>query len=176
MRTIVTSLLVAGLLSSTAVAFQARNGGGAAPGKVCALLPRDLVMKVSTPAGKKVLENAKPDEDWVAEAQREAGGKPVPGSSSCKYGRIVLELDGAVKPDQIRNGMRARTFPYKEHEPVAGVGDAAFFNENSAYANLHVFVGSRYFHIEMASGFDDDAKALKPNTIELAKAIVAQLR
>ena len=133
-------------------------------------------MKVSSPAGKKVLETAKPDEDWVAEAQREAGGKPVPGSSSCKYGRIVLELDGAVKPDMIRNGMRARTPPYKEHEPVAGVGDAAFFTANSSFADLHVFVGSRYVHLQMAAGYDDDAKALKPNTIELGKAIVSKLR
>ena len=176
MRFVITSVLIAGCVSTTAVAFQARSGGAAATGKVCALLPRDLVMKVSSPAGRKALENATPDEDYLAEALREGGGKPVPGSSSCRYGRIVLVLDPAVKPDQIRNGMRARNFPYKEHEPVAGVGDAAFFNANSAYANLHVFIGSRYFHIEMASGFDDDAKALKPNTIELAKAIVPQLR
>jgi hypothetical protein len=176
MRSVITSLLVAGCLSSTAIASQARAAGAAAPGKVCALLPRDLVMKVSSPAGRKALETAKPDEDWVAEAQREAGGKPVPGSSSCSYGPIVVELDGAVKPEQIRNGMRTRTFPYKEHEPVAGVGDAAFFNANSSFANLYVFVGSRYIHVQMGTGYGDDARTLKPNTIELGKAIVQQLR
>ena len=39
-----------------------------------------------------------------------------------------------------------------------------------------IWSGSRHFHIEMAAGFDDDAEALKPNTIALANAIIPQLR
>ena len=175
MRRVMTSLLVAGCVSSTALAFQAGSGGGA--GKACALLPRDLAMKVSTPAGKKALERAKPQDN----PEEMAIAK---GASACFYGRILLVLDPAAQPERIRNEMRARGGPrdrsgtpvYKNYEPVPGVGNDAFFHANSSFANLDVWVGSRHFSIEMGAGFEDDAKALKPNVIELAKAIVPQLR
>jgi hypothetical protein len=175
MRHLATSLIVAGCMSATAIALQSR-GGEAAAGKVCPLLSRDLVMKISSPAGRKALENAKPIEDWVGQAQREAGLNVVPGSSSCKYGRVLLVLNPIARPNEVRDAMRTRTAPYKNYEPVSGVGDAAFFEANSAYANLYVWSGSRHFHIEMGAGFDDDAKAMKPNVIALANAIVPQLR
>ena len=174
MRQVMTSLLVAGCVSSTAFAFQA--GGGAAVPKVCPLLSRDLVMKVSSPAGRTALERAKPVEDFVGQASREAGLSVVPGSSSCRYGRVLLVINPLAKPEQIRDAMRARTPPYKAYEPVEGVGDAAFFDANSAFANLFVWTGSHHFHIEMGAGFEDDAEALKPNTIALANAIIPQLR
>lgn len=175
MRHVITSLLVAGCLSSTGIAFQAR-GDGAAAGNVCALLTRDLVMKVSSPAGKAAAEKAKPIEDFVGKESRENGLSVVPGSSSCKYGRVLLVLQPLAKPADIQSAMRARTPPYKDYEPVAGLGDAAFFQANSTYANLYVWKGSRHFHIEMGGGFDDDAKTLKPNAIALANAILPELR
>ena len=175
MRHIITSLLVAGCLSSTAMAFQAQ-GGGAAAGNVCALLSRDLVMKVSSAAGKSAAERAKPIEDFVGKESRDAGLPVVPGSSSCKYGRVLLVLNPLARPADIQKAMRARTPPYQGYEPVDGVGDAAFFQANSTYANLYVWTGSRHFHIEMGGGFDDDAKTLKPNAIALANAIIPQLR
>ena len=176
MRLVMTSLLVAGCVSSTALAFQAGSGGTAA-GKACALLPRDLAMKVSTAAGKKALERAKPKDN----PEEMAIAK---GASACFYGRILLVLDPLAQPDRIRNEMRARGGPrdrsgtpvYKDHERIPGVGDDAFFSSNSAFANLDVWTGSRHFSIQMGAGFEDDTKALKSNVVELAKAIVPQLR
>jgi hypothetical protein len=164
MRHVIASLLVAGCVSSTGLAFQARAAGAAA-GKACALLTRDLVMKVSTAAGRAGLERAKPSDDYAG-----------PGVSSCKYGRVALILDPFKQPEQVRSAMRTRTAPYKNHERVTGVGDEAFFESNSAFANLYVWTGARQFHVQLGAGFEDDAKALKPNAIALANALIPQLR
>lgn len=167
MRTVITSLLVAGCVSSTAVAFQARAGGPA--GAACALLTRDLVMKVSTAEGRKLLEGTK--------ASNDAEGMTIAKNASvCHHGLLTLVLEPAARPDQTRKDMRARTTIYKDHEPVAGVGDEAFFHSNSQYAYLYVWSGSHHFAIEMGKDFGGDAKTLKPNVIELARAIVAKLR
>ena len=171
MRHAITLLVVAGSVSSSALAFQARSGGPA-PGDACALLTRELVMKVSTAAGRRNAEIDKATQDYP---------EPRPGVSSCAYGRVVLVLNPLAKPEQIRNAMRARTFPYKEYEPVPGVGDAAFFEAEGPFANLYVFSGTRHFHIELGVGLDDTvqkikAKDLKPNAITLAQAIIPKLR
>jgi hypothetical protein len=146
-------------------------------GKACSLLSRDLLMRTETPAGREALASSKPDEDWVGEAQREAGMAVERNVSSCKYGRVLLVLDPIARPDQVRSAMNARTSPYQKYESVPGVGDAAFFEANSSYANLYVWTGAHHFHIEIGVGLmdGDDTEALKPNTIELAKAIIPQL-
>jgi hypothetical protein len=173
-RHIVTSLLVAAWLSSSAVASQTRSGSGGAD-KVCALLSRDLVMKVSTPAGRKALEGEKPIEDYLEQVYREAG-RSTRYVSSCSYGAIILALDPLGRPDQIRDAMRARRSPYEKYEPIPGVGDAAFFVANRHSANLSVWAGSRHFQIDMIAGVGEDATELKPNITALARAIVPQLR
>ena len=164
MRHVMTSLLIASCASSAALAFQAGSGATAAR-NVCQMLTKDLVMKVSTPAGRAVLERAKPDANWAG-----------PGVSTCMYGRVALVLNPFKQPDQVRSALRTRTAPYKDYEPVSGVGDAAFFRADTAYANLYVWTGAQQFHIQMAAGFDDDAEALKPNTVALAHAIIPKLR
>ena len=177
MRYLITPVLVIGCVASTAGAPQAPSGGTAA-GKACALLTRDLVMKASTPAGRKELERAKPSEGGYE------GMTLVKGSSACAYGPVLLVLDPFARPEQIRQEMRSHGGPrdrsgtpiYKNHEPVPGVGDEAFFDFNSSFANLHVWTGSRHFSIQMIAGYDDDAKALNPNVVALAQAIVPQLR
>ena len=176
MRKVIACLFVAASVSSHANATQSRGEGAAAARKVCPLLTREVAMRVSTTAGKAALERAKPIEDWVGQASREAGQPVVPGESSCKWGRILLVLNPLARPAQVREAMRARTAPYKAYEPVAGVGDAAFFEANSAFANLYVWSGSNHFHIQMGVGFEDEAKALRPNTIALATEIVAKLK
>lgn len=177
MRHVYASFLVVGSVLSTAIAFEAR-GDEFDAGKACSLLSRDLLMKIETPAGRKVLESSEPDEDWVGEAQREAGMPVERSVSSCGYGRVLLVLDPIARPVQVRNAMRARTKPYQDYEPVPGVGDAAFFRADSAYANLFVWAGTDHFHIEIGVGFmdGDDTEALKPNTVELAMAIIPGLR
>jgi hypothetical protein len=175
MRYVITAVCVAAYLSSDAMGFQTRSGGAAAR-EVCPLLTRDLAMKVSTAAGKSALERVKPIEDWVGQASREAGQPVVAGESSCMYGRILLVLNPLARPDQVREAMRTRTAPYKAYDPVEGVGDAAFFAANSSFANLYVWSRTHHFHIQMGVGFEDDAKALKPNVVALANAIIPQLR
>lgn len=177
MRHIPASFLVVGSVLSTVIAFQAR-GDEFSAGKACSLLDRDLLMKIETPAGRKALESSEPDEDWVGEAQREAGMTVERSVSSCSFGRVLLVLDPIARPDQVRDAMRARTTPYQDYEPVSGVGDAAFFRADSAYANLFVWSGSHHFHIEIGVGFmdGDETEALKPNAVELAEAIIPRLR
>jgi hypothetical protein len=168
MRHVITSILVAGCVSSTAVAFQAR-GSAPAAGSACALLTRDLAMKVSTPEGRKLLEGTKAsaDSEGMAVAKQ---------ASTCYHGLVTLVLEPAARPDQVRKDMRAGTPLYKNHEPVAGVGDEAFFTSNSQFAYLYVWSGSHHFMIEMGKDLGGDAKTLKPNVVELGKAVVAKLR
>ena len=166
------SIVVAALgpnVSTTAFA-QARTGGAPAV-KVCSLLSRDLVMKVSTAAAQKEFDYAKPVENYLGQ---ELGGAGRP--ASCSYGPIVLVLNPLGQPDHIRNLLRTRTKPYEKFEPVAGVGDAAFFEGNRNFANLYVWTGSRHFHVEMMAAASEHGKDLKPNTITLANAVLPQLR
>jgi hypothetical protein len=176
MRHVPSLFLIVGFAMSATIALEAR-GDEFAPDKACSLLRRDLLMKIETPAGREELESSEPDEDWVGEAQREAGMTVERSVSSCQFGRVLLVLDPKARPEEARSGMQARTFPYQDYEPVPGVGDAAFFEANSAYANLYVWTGAHHFHIEISVGFmdGDDTQALKPNTMELAKAIIPQL-
>ena len=91
MRYIIASLLIVGCVSSTAIGFQAR-GGGPAAGKACALLTRDLLMKVSTAEGRKLLEGTQPS----ADAQ---GISVAKGASVCYHGLITLVLEPAARPE-----------------------------------------------------------------------------
>jgi len=80
------------------VALEAR--GDAVSGKACALLTRDLVMRIETPEGQKILERAKPIEDDLGA-----------GLTSCKYGRVTLVLDPLRQSDQVRKAMRTGASP-----------------------------------------------------------------
>ena len=173
MRLGIASLLVVGCVSSTALAFHSRSCGMVA-GQACELLTRDLVTKVSPDARKQALEREKPVEDPFAEELR-AAGQPVKPGMSCKYGPVILALSPLAQPAQARSALQARTRPYEAFEPVPGVGDAAFFRANSATASMYVWTGSHHFLAEIVGGFMDDARGLKPNSIELAKGIVSQL-
>ena len=60
-------------------------------------------------------------------------------------------------------------------EPIAGVGDEAYFRNNqNRWAEVLVKVGPRLLTLQ-ASG-DGKIEAVKPRVIELAKAYVAKLR
>lgn len=90
MRRLVASLMMVGCVGSTAAAAQARSGGST-EGQACALLPRDLVMKVSTAEGRKVLEGA----ELVAGTEDMTVAR---GASACDYGPILLVLDSSLGP------------------------------------------------------------------------------
>ena len=174
MRYGIASLLVVGCVSSTAPALHSRSGEVAA-GQACDLLSRDLVMKALPDARKKTFEREKPTEDPGAEELRAAGQKVTPGMS-CMYGPVILALEPLAQPAQGRSAMQARTRPYEAFEPVPGVGEAAFFRTGRATASMYVFTGRHHFLVEIIAGFMDADGASKPNVIELAKGIVAQLR
>ena len=174
MRHGIAALLVVGCVSSTSLAFHSRSGGTVA-GQACDLLPRDLVMKVLPDARTKTLDREKPVDDPFAAELRAAGQAVKPGMS-CKYGPVILALSPLAQPAQARSALQARTRPYEAFEPVPGVGDAAFFRANSATASMYVWSGPHHFLVEIVGGFMDDARELKPNSIELAKGIASQLR
>ncbi len=174
MRHGIASLLVVGCIASTALAAHSGSGGAAA-GEACELLPRDLVMKVVPDGRKDALARQKAVKDPYADEFR-AAGKPVKPGVSCQYGPVLLVLEPLAQPAQTRNALRARTKPYEAFEPIAGVGDAAFFRANSATASMYVWTGSHHFLVELDGGLMEDARGLKPNSIELAKGIVSQLR
>lgn len=174
MRHGIALLLVTGCVSSTALAVH-RGSGGSVAGPACELLTRDLVVKVAPESSKKTLEREKPVDDPFAKDLQEAGQKVKLGTS-CKYGPVMLVLDPMAQPAQALKSLQARTAPYQAFEPVAGVGDAAFFRANSATASMYVWSGARHFLVEIFTGFGDDARGLKPNSIELAKGIASRLR
>jgi hypothetical protein len=174
MRHGIVSLLAVACVSSAAPGFDQRTGG-AVNGQACALLGRDLVMKVASDSRKKTLEREKPIVDPFAEELKAAGQTVKPGTS-CMYGPVLLALNPLAQPAQARKALEARTRPYQAFEPVPGVGDAAFFRANIANASMYVWSGPHHFLVEIGGGLTDDARALKPNTIELAKGIVSQLR
>ena len=173
MRHGIALLLVAGCVSSTALAVERGSGGSAGP--ACELLTRDLVMKAAPDSRKKTLELEKPVDDPFAK-DLQAAGQPVRPGTSCKYGPVMLVLDPLPQPAQARKSLQTRTAPYQAFEPVAGVGDAAFFRANSATASTYVWSGARHFLVEIVGGFTDDARGLKPHSIELAKGIASRLR
>ena len=132
-------------------------------------------MKVSPDSRKKTLEREKPVDDPFAKELQAAGQTVTPGMT-CNYGPVILALSPLAQPAQARTALQARTRPYEAFEPVPGVGDAAFFRSNSSTASMYVWSGTHHFLVEIVAGFMDDATKLKPNSIELAKGIVSQLR
>ena len=60
-------------------------------------------------------------------------------------------------------------------QPILYVADANWKNRGELYL-FHDWTGADQFHIQMGAGFDDEAAALKPNTIALAQALIPLLR
>ena len=62
-------------------------------------------------------------------------------------------------------------------EPVSGVGEEAYFYENSAgYAELYAKVGNRILTIQRDLQTGEKASAAKPGVTGLAQALAAKLR
>ena len=155
MRQRVASLFVIGCLLAQILSSQATAADQEI--RACSLLTKELALKVSTAEGKLVVENAKVYED-------------VMGPNSCKRGRITLMMDPFAKPDQYRKSLE------RDLQPVAGIGQAAFFNADSVFGNLYVFNGARNFHIQISLGPDDTKEIVKANATTLAKEVLAKLR
>ena len=162
MRTVIASLMMISLFSAPTRAGQARSGAAAgAPAiKACALLSKELAMKVSGAANKAVFD---------VPPQEEPAGK---SGSSCNYADITLQVD-AFTPAAI-DGMANQKG--KTWEPVAGVGDRAYFHGDRNFAQLIGYVGGRTFTVELGVPFQSTAEKMKPNVIALANAIIPKLK
>jgi hypothetical protein len=159
MRHFVASALVVGCATAGVAGFQGRAGGAAVspPVKACSLLPKALVAKYWS-GNKKVFEVLTPMEEAVG-----ARG------SSCGYGTIELQVD-AFANDRI-------TDVFKGWEPVSGVGDRAYFRNNSnRFAEIVVVSGSHNMTIQLDVPDGKTGEARKPDVIALAKEILPNLK
>jgi hypothetical protein len=161
MRAIATSFIVVGCLSAGAAAAQstAKPATGKPAIRACSLLTRDLAAKYGT-HNPKMLELFKPEEEAIG-----AHG------SSCNDGGIFLQVDPFVQSDNLRKS------PAKDWQPVAGVGDTAFFHDNRGrYAELIVWSGSHHFTLQMNVPDGKTAESVKPNATGLAMALLTKLK
>lgn len=156
-RVVLTALIV-GVVASLSVSAQARGAGARI--RACALLTKDLVVKVSPPQNVRGLDLIPPMEEDIGTQ-----------GSYCEYGDISLQIDPFAKAQQMRTTMG------KEWTAVAGVGDTAFFRNNKdMWGELIVWSGTHHFTIQMGIPMGSTAAAIRPNTIALANAIIPKLR
>lgn len=157
MRQMLVAIVLSGCLLSTALAQKSPTP----PVKPCSLLTRDLVEKASA-AGKQAMAAAKPQEVNLG-----ASGW------ACQWGDVMLQVDPYPAS---RLADLGKSDP-KSWESIPGVGDAAYFhNVKDAVAEMFVRVGPRTFGILMDVPVGSKAAAIKPQFVELAKAIVPKLR
>lgn len=161
MRQMVACLLLVGSFSPEAVASQARGAATSSEARIsaCTLLPTDLMVKVGG-INKAAVKYLKPEEEPMGS-----------NGSACEYASVRLQLNpfGRNHPTREPAG--------KDWQAVTGVGDAAFFRRNgSQYAELFVWTGPHHFTIQFGVPPGGTPESIRPNTIELANAIVASLR
>lgn len=160
MRQVITFLLMMGCTSVAASAAQAP--GGAASGKrisACALLTPDVMEKFDT---------AKPDTRRLFKPEEESIGA---NGSYCGNGGVILQVNPFARSESLRKS------PGKEWQNIAGVGDTAFFRNNSdRHAELMVWTGSHHFTIQLGVPTGGSVDSIKPKAIGLANAIIVKLR
>ena len=162
MRLIVASSLALACIAAPLVASQTRGTGAAAKSfsGACALLTRDVVVKFASEGAKRFLDQLPPQEEPIGTH-----------GSSCGYGGIHLQID------PFRRSTDLRKSPGKDWQPVSGVGDTAFFRNNSdRFAELMVWTGTRHFTIQMDVPTGASGASIKPKTIELANLLIPKLR
>ena len=108
MRNVVVFVLVTGLFSSSAAARQGRGAAGNATVKACSFVPKDLALKVSGAANKRIFD-LPPDE------------QPVGKGSACDYGDIRLQIDPFPWATLDASAKKDKTWMQ-----VSGVGDGAW--------------------------------------------------
>jgi hypothetical protein len=153
-------LLLLVSLSAPAAASQAPGGTADAASRIsaCSLLPTELMVKVGG-INKQMVKYLEPSEEPM--------GANV---SACDYASVRLQVNPFGKGSKPRQ-------PAKEWQAVSGVGDGAFFRPNGThYAELIVWTGAHHFTIQFGVPTGGTPESIRPNTIELANAIVAKLR
>lgn len=155
MRIIIGSVVLVACLAADVAAQSATKS----PVRACTLLTRDLVSKYST-QNAKILQLFKPEEEAIGTR-----------GSSCNDGGIFLQVDPFVRSDDLRKS------PAKDWQAVSGVGETAFFHDNSGrYAELMVWSGNHHFTLQMDVPDGKTAESVKPNAVALATALIAKLK
>jgi len=169
MRNAVASLFVISLISSPLAAGQARSGGTAGKPviKACSLLPKDLVIKASGAMNKAVFDMPLREE-------------PAGAGSACNWSNITLQID-ALSADAIdravkQNERGAGSKRGANYVPVSGVGDRAYYNADTYFAELMGYAGGHTFTIQIGVAPQSTAEKMKPDVIAIAQAIVAKLK
>jgi hypothetical protein len=161
MRAIVLGLLIVSNLAASAAASQsaAKPASGKPAIRACSLMTRDLVAKYDT-LNPKVRDFMKPEEEAI--------GKH---GSSCNDGGIFLQVDPFLSHGELRKK------PPKDWQPVAGLGDAAFFRDNGGrWGELIVWTGPHHFTLQISVPTGGTAESVKPNATGLATALIAKLK
>jgi hypothetical protein len=162
MRATITSLSVAvslALASAAVAQSSAKPASGKTAIRACALMTRDLVAKYDTQS-PKIREMFKPEEEAIGTH-----------GSSCNDGGFFVQIDPFVRSDDLRRS------PAKDWQPVAGVGDTAFFHNNkNRWAELIVWTGSHHFTIQLNVPDGGTAESVKSNTTGMAAALIAKLK
>jgi hypothetical protein len=157
-----TALLTFCAISVSLTAAALQTGGTASEKRVgaCALVPRALLEKVTPPADKRV-PDLRPREEAIG-----------PTGSSCSFATTMIQVDPFARADDMR-----RDSPGKGWERLTGVGDAAYFHNNSnQYAELIVWTGAHHFTIQLSVPAGSTAEASKPNLIEVANTLIPNMR
>ena len=158
MRQVLVPLVLTTLLHSAALAQSGTDGKAVKP---CGLLTPELVRNVWV-ASKKSGNPAAPEEVSLGRSE-----------SACEWGDVMLQVN-PLTPAQLEKLGKSGD---KTWEPVAGVGDAAFFhNVRDMIGELFVRVGPRTFGVLIEIPPGSTATAFKPTFITVAKAIVPKLR
>jgi hypothetical protein len=147
----------------TGLAATPQQGAAANPPAIraCQLLTKELALKVTASANKKIFDILPPEEESLG----------VNGSA-CEYGDIRLQIDPftAQRFEELSKTEKGWT-----SEP--NLGDKASFRTNpNGYAELFVAVGTHVMTIQMSVPTGRTAAAIKPNTIALAKELMPKLR
>ena len=148
--------LVAVLLVALGPGFVCSEPALAQQAGACSLLPKEEV--------KKHLPWIDLLDDMPIEEE------PIGNSgSSCNYPTVFIQ----VLP--FSQGLLEAVRAQDNTESVSGVGDEAYFHNNrDRYAELYVKVGERALTLQ-ASG-EGTIESLKPNVMNLARALVGKMR
>ena len=161
MNRLVKAVLIAvGVVCACAPSLLAQNPSAAQAQRIsaCSLLPKEEVKKHLP--WLSMLDQMKIEEEPIG-----ASG------SSCNYPSVHVQVL-SFSPSFLETARKKGGL-----ETVAGVGDEAYFHNNSnRYAELYVKVGQRMLTLQADVPNDGKIESVKPGVLSLAKAYVAKLR
>lgn len=151
---IAVSLMLMNLFAGTG---PVQSTGGRTRISACSVMPKELVEKHSE--NPKLVRAMPPEEMPIGTL-----------GSSCDYGLLGIQVNPFAAAGRPAS-------PGKDWQPVSGLGDGAYFRANRGlFAELIVWTGPHHFTIQYSVPTGSTAEAVKPVTLEFARAIIARLR